>query len=499
MAVTYQASGALTGAINTATVTPPVPVHAVGDILICITSNRVTTNTCPTPAGWSLLFGPVDTGSWRSYVFWIRTTTTNTTAPLCAWTTTSADKYAQVHSLRGAIASGSPFAVSAWTAGTANPAVATGVTTLTANQYVCLLGLQADNLAAVSTYTPTNPASLTERHDSTTTTGADAGGFFADGVRATAGATGNVSVAFSAAPLQWGILVAAIADATTVVSKTQATTWAVKGTISKTVAESWAVTTSVAPKTVAETWAVRQQVTAGGYPDDYSDTFIDFSQTWNVTGRIVQTTAQTWAVKTTVSPQTSAQTWAVRARANQNTVQNWSVRAAVAKSSVQSWGVRASAAQSVAEAWAVRATVAKAVAETWNVRSIVSASSAQLWNVFATGQVSQALIQTWNVRALATKSLAEAWNVQTPVASSSVQSWGVKITAGPKIVAQSWAVGRRITATYLTQWNVLIQGGGTGGNTWIGATTGGGSRWGTVEADLRWQSTSGAVRWSVGG
>lgn len=487
MAVTYQASGALTGAINTATVTPPVPAHAVGDILICITSNRVITNTCPTPAGWTLLTGPVDTTAWRSYVFYIRATTTNTTAPLCAWTTTSADKYAQVHSLRGAIASGSPFAASAWTAGATDPAVATGVTTLTANQYVCLLGMQADNLAAVSTYVATNPATLTERHDSTIATGADAGGFFADGVRATAGATGNVTVDFSAAPLHWGILVAAISDASTVVTKTQATTWNVKTTISKTVAESWAVRTAVAPQTSAQTWGVRAQITK------------TLAEAWNVTGRITQTSAQTWAVRTSVVPKTVAETWAVRELANQNTIQTWAVRGQALKSVAQTWSVRQAVAKTTAEVWAVQAQITKTAASTWNVRSIVTASSVQLWDVLTSGQVSSASIQTWNVRALATKSTVQAWNVQTPVASSSVQSWGVKITAGPKTVAETWSVARRITATYLTQWNVLIQGGGTGGNTWIGATTGGGSRWSATESDPRWQPTSGPVRWSVGG
>lgn len=212
MAVAYTASGALLGALTTNDVTPVNPAHVADDILICITANRVITNTCATPSTWTLLTGPNDETAWRSYVFWKRATSGGETNPLCDWTATSADKYAQVHGIRGAIISGSPFAAFAWTDGAANPAVCTGVTTTAANQYVLALGLQADNLGTVSAFTATDPSTLTERHNTTIATGADAGGFYGDGTRVTTGATGNVSVDFSAAPLHWGILVAAILE-----------------------------------------------------------------------------------------------------------------------------------------------------------------------------------------------------------------------------------------------------------------------------------------------
>lgn len=209
----WQASGTLLGALTTTDVTPVWPAHAADDIGICITANRVITNTCATPANWTLLFGPVDETAWRSYVFWKRATSGAETNPLCDWTATSADKYAQVHTIRGAITTGSPFAASAWTDGAADPAVCTGVTTTELSQRVIALGLQADNLGQVSSVTATDPATWTERHDSIIGTGADAGGFLYEEVRATIGATGNVSVDFGAAPLHWGILVAAILDA----------------------------------------------------------------------------------------------------------------------------------------------------------------------------------------------------------------------------------------------------------------------------------------------
>lgn len=211
MSVAWQSSGTLLGGLTTADVTPVNPAHQADDILICVTANRVITNTCATPAGWTLLFGPVDETAWRSYVFWKRATTSSEANPLCNWTATSADKYAQVHCINGAVTSGDPFVDSAWTDGAANPAVATGVTTVAANQYVLSVGLQADNLAAsMTSVTATDPAALTQRHYSVIATGADAGGFFFDGIRTTAGATGNVNHTFSAAPLHWGIMVAAV-------------------------------------------------------------------------------------------------------------------------------------------------------------------------------------------------------------------------------------------------------------------------------------------------
>lgn len=210
MVAAYQASGALLGALTTADVTPAWPAHAADDIGICVTANRVITNTCATPANWTLLFGPVDETAWRSYVFWKRAASGGETNPLCDWTATSADKYAQVHTIRGAITTGDPFAASAWTDGAADPAVCTGVTTTAAGQLVIAMGLAADNLANAATTTATDPTALASNHYSTVGTGADAGGFFASAVRVAAGATGNVSVDFNAAPLHWGILVAAI-------------------------------------------------------------------------------------------------------------------------------------------------------------------------------------------------------------------------------------------------------------------------------------------------
>lgn len=213
MAAAWQASGTLLGATTTNDVTPVIPAHAADDILICITSNRVVTNTCGTPSLWTLLHGPIDTTAWRTYVFWKRATSAAETNPLCDWTATSADKYAQVHTVRGAINSGSPFAASILSADLTDPIASTGVTSTLASQLIIVVGVGSDNASAsMTSVTGTDPSSYTQRHYSTITTGADATGWFFDAVRATAGATGTVTQDFVSTMPAAGVLVAAILD-----------------------------------------------------------------------------------------------------------------------------------------------------------------------------------------------------------------------------------------------------------------------------------------------
>jgi hypothetical protein len=159
------------------------------------------------------LHGPIDTTAWRSYVFYKRAASASETNPLCDWTATSADKYAQVHTIRNTIKTGSPFAASVLSAGTADPGIATGVTSTLNGQLIVNVGIGADNLSGSMTdVTGTDPTTFTNRHYSTITTGADANGWFYTAVRATAGATGTISNNFAAAPTAWGVFVAAILD-----------------------------------------------------------------------------------------------------------------------------------------------------------------------------------------------------------------------------------------------------------------------------------------------
>ncbi len=193
MPAAWQASGTLLGSTG-ADITPVIPTHAADDILILMAASRVGTDTLLTPSGWTLYGGPVDLVGWRAYVYWKRAAGGAETNPLCDWTGTG-EKYGQVHTVRGAVTSGDPFTTSLglWTDGT-DPIIVPGVTTTAANQLVIVVGLGNDNASASVTVTSTDPASYTQRHFSTIITGADATGSFHTATRATAGATGNVTL-----------------------------------------------------------------------------------------------------------------------------------------------------------------------------------------------------------------------------------------------------------------------------------------------------------------
>jgi hypothetical protein len=212
VAVAWQASGTLLGSTG-ADITPVNPAHQADDILILHAWARSTAVTLTTPSGWTAIAGPIDQSTtMRNYWFWKRAASGAETNPLCDWSATTGDKYGVVHNVRGAIASGNPIEASATTAGTASPGVATGVTTLTAAALVCSIGMSTDNTLSAVAATATDPSALTQRDFEAIGTGADAAMWISTANRALAGATGNVSHAFTGAVLAWGILVAAIAE-----------------------------------------------------------------------------------------------------------------------------------------------------------------------------------------------------------------------------------------------------------------------------------------------
>lgn len=194
MAAAWQASGTLLGSTG-ADITPVNPAHAPGDILVLMACSRDTTETLATPSGWTAEESAIDVTNWRGYTFWKRATTSSETNPLCDWSAAVGEKYGQVHNIRGAITTGNPFAGSVADGDLTDPIVTlTGVTTTLANQLVVVIALGSDNASSSVTVTATNPSSFTQRHFSTIITGADATGSFHDAVRATAGATGAVTL-----------------------------------------------------------------------------------------------------------------------------------------------------------------------------------------------------------------------------------------------------------------------------------------------------------------
>lgn len=211
MTAAWQASGTLLGSTG-ADISPVWPAHAIDDIGILMASSRVITETCLTPSGYTLLHGPIDTTGWRTYAFYKRATSAAEGNPLLDWSAATGEKYGQVHTVRGAIAAGSPFAASVLSADLTDPITHTGVTSTLNNQLIIVAGIASDNLSTLVVVTSTDPAAYVENHYSDIATGADAAGWFATATRATAGATGSVVSDFDAAMPAGAALVAAMID-----------------------------------------------------------------------------------------------------------------------------------------------------------------------------------------------------------------------------------------------------------------------------------------------
>lgn len=219
MAVSLQGSSPTGFAATTASVSPAnLPTHQADDILLVCAWIRTTTGGLTTPSGWNVVNsgGTVRSTVSRYYWFWKRATSAAETNPVIAVSGgASADKYAQAHVIRGASTVGNPYEAYAVTTGTADPGVATGITSLTDNALIISCGGNEDNvdiqtiITAANAPTAMGTATSTDNRYRTDTGGADAGLWISPGVlKTTAGATGNISHDFNGASRPgWGICV----------------------------------------------------------------------------------------------------------------------------------------------------------------------------------------------------------------------------------------------------------------------------------------------------
>jgi len=207
MAVAWQATGTLLGSTG-ADITPVIPTHAINDILVLMASSRVITETLLTPSGWTLIAGPTNTGSWRTYAFYRRAVSASETNPLCDWSAAVGEKYGVVHNIRGVISAGNPFASLVLSADVVDPGFPTGIFVPQDNMFLGIMGIVSDNAASAVTIVAAggDPAAFTSRSYTTITTGADAGQFFSDGIKLTSGVIAAFTSDFNAAPLAWAIL-----------------------------------------------------------------------------------------------------------------------------------------------------------------------------------------------------------------------------------------------------------------------------------------------------
>ena len=275
----------------TGTVTPTWPAHVAGDVaLLFIESAGGEAATLSTPAGFvAVANSPQATGAGtagaRITVFWARATSAAMAAPTVA--DPGNHVYAQIITYRGVMATGNPWDVTAGgTKAVASTAVSvTGVTTNVPNTLVVQAAARDidSNAAAFSAQANATLTGIAERSDAGTTSG-NGGGFAVwDGVKATAGATGNTTATVTSSVNAFLTIALLPADASLTINVPAGTT------VGDVMVAAIAVTGSAATISAPAGWtaqaatvqatanASRQQlfyrVVAGAEPASYTWTF----------------------------------------------------------------------------------------------------------------------------------------------------------------------------------------------------------------------------------
>jgi len=211
-APSLQASGTIAASTNSV-VTPVIPAHATNDILLLQAWIRDVDDTL-TVSGWTQIT-TVDRGTTARYWwYYLRATSGSTTNPLVDRNTSSGDLFAVIYVFRGATTSGDPWEVKNTAAtNTTDPAVLTGITTLSASSLIVAAVMGEDNNTTSVITTGTDPSAYTEVY-AESATGADGMLTMSYASRNTTGATGNVQVDFApAVPIGWGGLLMALKPA----------------------------------------------------------------------------------------------------------------------------------------------------------------------------------------------------------------------------------------------------------------------------------------------
>jgi hypothetical protein len=237
----FQAAGAQVS--GTGSVTPAWPAHAVGDIaLLSCESAGGQPVTLTTPNGFAAVpnspqFSGAATAGTRISVFWARATSTTMPSPVVA--DPGDHVYCRILTYRGAIATGNPWDVTGGGVALMDTVSVTGVTTTVANTRVVQAVSRDNDSAAAAFSAQANPtlAGLTERSDTGATSGNGGGIGVWDGVKATAGATGNTSA--NVTPSFNAFLTVALRPAGAAAPNFQAAGGAASGT--GTVAPAWPV------------------------------------------------------------------------------------------------------------------------------------------------------------------------------------------------------------------------------------------------------------------
>lgn len=188
--------GALGSAVTTtdAQAAPPAGTQ-VNDVAFIYAWTRDTTDTT-TITGYTEV-AQVDTSTGSHRLFWKRLAGASGTET-CDHNT-SADNYCQMFVYRGVVLTGNPWdAIGTFTTSGTEPIALTGITSSANGAMIAMFGGYEDNDTASFVQTSTDPTTYVNQY-AETTTGADGAILNGYGIRATAGATGTVTVDFNTA------------------------------------------------------------------------------------------------------------------------------------------------------------------------------------------------------------------------------------------------------------------------------------------------------------
>lgn len=171
----FIAAGTAAATVDGSNVTPTLPSHQTGDILLAAQKTINTGTPAVETAGWTQIGSTTTVGTHKFAWYWKRAASASETNPEFSGGVNTFVNYAQTYCYRGAVSSGTPFEdETIWSSadpGTTTDPLTSTVTTTGANRtVVCLRG--SDNDVAWTTSPP--PAGWTLDNDVTTLEGADA-------------------------------------------------------------------------------------------------------------------------------------------------------------------------------------------------------------------------------------------------------------------------------------------------------------------------------------
>lgn len=397
MAVAYVGvtSGNSGSATSTSFATSLPAGWAAGDVAVLVGHVSGVALTMGTPAGWTLLSGvtwPVAEDAASRLYAWSRVLQAGDVAP----TITNS----------GSVTGG--WECTAWRGATGVAQVAAATSSATSVTLPTLTGVGAGSALLVGAHcrvpSGTIPTDLTpdpvyaeavDHATSRVTSAANVRMAAAYRTTSTAGSYGGETVTSTTSGSMIGLLIE-VTPATTQVSQTVSTGWAVAAEVFATRATAWSTLTQVAASV---------------------------SSAWSVAAQALTSTATTWSVAATAS-------------AGRSTA--WSIAASTSTTTATRWDTAAEATTSPATRWDTLGQVAAATGTGWATAGQTTASTSTSWSTL--GRADAQTATGWSVASTVPASTTTGWSTAAEVATPTGTAWSTAMLVDTGVTTL-WAVG----------------------------------------------------------